>query len=93
MQIKVGLQLPSQDKKAIRLSLTHKKTLTLSMRPGEVGVCAYRLFPCRPRSPVPLFRCVLPSVTVPQRRPRCQTPAGGAPPQSEYFQLQVASLA
>jgi len=51
------------------------------LRPGEVGVLRIPIFPCRPRSPVPLFAV---RVAVRYRTPNeghaVQTTAGGAPP-------------
>ena len=52
MQIKVGLQLPSQDKKGHPVVIdADKKTLTLSMRPGEVGVLRIPIIPLPPTQP------------------------------------------
>lgn len=82
MQIKVGLQLPSQDKKGHPVVIdTAKKTLALSMRPGEVGVLRVPIIPLPPTQPGTAFPV---RVAVRYRTPNegraVRPPAGGAPP-------------
>jgi hypothetical protein len=82
MQIKVGLQLPSQDKKGNPVVIdTEKKTLSLSMRPGEVGVLRVPISPLPPTQPGTAFPV---RVAVRYRTPNegraVRPPAGGAPP-------------
>ncbi len=82
MQIKVGLQLPSQDKKGHPVVIdTAKKTLALSMRPGEVGVLRVPIIPLPPTQPGTGFPV---RVAVRYRTPNegraVRPPAGGAPP-------------
>jgi hypothetical protein len=82
MQIKVGLQLPSQDKKGHPVVIdTAKKTLALSMRPGEVGVLRIPIIPLPPTQPGTGFPV---RVAVRYRTPNeghaVRPPAGGAPP-------------
>ncbi len=82
MQIKVHLQLPSQDKKGHPVVIdTDKKTLALSMRPGEVGVLRIPIIPLPPTQAGTGFPV---RVAVRYRTPNEGTPvrppAGGAPP-------------
>lgn len=82
MQIKVGLQLPNQDKKGNPVVIdAAKKTLALSMRPGEVGVLRIPIIPLPPTQPGTGFPV---RVAVRYRTPNeghaVRPPAGGAPP-------------
>lgn len=82
MQIKVGLQLPSQDKKGHPVVIdAAKKTLSLSMRPGEVGVLRVPIIPLPPTQPGTAFpvRVAVRYRTPNEGRP-VRPPAGGAPP-------------
>lgn len=52
MQVKVGIQLPTQDKKGNPVVLdVPKKLISLGMRPGEVGVLNIPLVPLPPTQP------------------------------------------
>ncbi len=82
MQIKVGLQLPSEDKKGNPVVIdTVKKTLSFAMRPGEVGVLRIPIIPLPPTQPGTGFPV---RVAVRYRTPNeghaVRPPAGGAPP-------------
>jgi hypothetical protein len=82
MQIKVGLQLPSQDKKGNPVVIdTAKKTLAFTMRAGEVGVLHIPIIPLPPTQPGTGFPV---RVAVRYRTPNegraVRPPAGGAPP-------------
>ncbi len=82
MQIKVHLQLPSQDKKGNPVVIdTAKKTLALSMRPGEVGVLRIPIIPLPPTQAGTGFPV---RIAVRYRTPNeghpVRPPAGGAPP-------------
>lgn len=82
MQIKVGLQLPSQDKKGNPVVIdTEKKTLALGMRPGEVGVLRIPIVPLPPTQPGTQFPV---RIAVRYRTPTegraVRPPTGGAPP-------------
>lgn len=82
MQIKVGLQLPSQDKKGFPVVIdTAKKTIAFNMRPGEVGVLHIPIIPLPPTQPGSGFPV---RVAVRYRTPNeghaVRSPAGGAPP-------------
>ncbi|MBI1277651.1 MAG: hypothetical protein GC179_05950 [Anaerolineaceae bacterium] len=82
MQIKVGLQLPSQDKKGHPVVIdTAQKTLAVSMRPGEVGVLRIPIIPLPPTQAGTGFPV---RVAVRYRTPNeghpVRPPAGGAPP-------------
>jgi hypothetical protein len=94
MQIKVGIQLPTEDKKGRPVVLdTPRKTLSLGLRPGEVGVLR---MPVVPRPPTPAVKQLPVRVAVryrtsqPGRRVR---PVTGGPPPSilsiSSFKLQV----
>jgi len=82
MQIKVGIQLPTQDKKGDPVVIdVPKKTLSLGLRPGEVGVLRIPIVPLPPTQPGAQFPV---RVAVRYRTPsegRAVRPAtGGAPP-------------
>jgi hypothetical protein len=94
MQIKVGVQLPSEDKKGNPVVMdTPRKTLSLSLRPGEVGVLRTPIVPRPPTPPgtkFPVRVAVRFRTAKPGRAIR--SPAGGAPPSIlsvSSFKLQV----
>lgn len=94
MQLKVGLQLPTEDKKGNPVIIdTPRKTLSLNLRPGEVGVLRTPIVPRPPTAPGTQFPV---RVAVRYRMPkpgRAVRPAsGGAPPSMlgvSSFKLQV----
>jgi hypothetical protein len=94
MQVKVGLQLPTQDKKGHPVVIdTPRKTLALGLRPGEVGVLRIPIIPHPPTQPGTQFPV---RVAVRYRTPAegrsVRPPAGGAPPSVlgvSSFKLQV----
>jgi hypothetical protein len=82
MQIKVGLQLPSQDRKGNPVVIdTPKKLITLGLRPGEVGVLNIPIVALPPTAPGTQFPV---RVAVRYRTPvegnAVRPPTGGAPP-------------
>lgn len=82
MQVKVGLQLPSQDKKGHPVVIdTQKKTLALGMRPGEVGVLRIPIVALPPTQPGTQFpvRVAVRYRTAAEGR-AVRPPTGGAPP-------------
>jgi hypothetical protein len=94
MQVKVGLQLPTQDKKGHPVVIdTPRKTLALGLRPGEVGVLRIPIIPHPPTQPgtqFPVRVAVRYRTAAPGRAVR--PPAGGAPPSVlgvSSFKLQV----
>ena len=82
MQIKVGLQLPSQDKKGNPVVIdTAKKTIAFNMRPGEVGVLHIPIIPVPPTQPGSGFPVrVAVRYRTPNEGQAVRPPAGGAPP-------------
>ncbi len=82
MQIKVGIQLPTQDKKGNPVIIdTPKKTLSLGMRPGEVGVLRVPIVAHPPTQPGTQFPVrVAVRYRVPTEGRAVRPPAGGAPP-------------
>ncbi|MEZ4669790.1 MAG: hypothetical protein R3E39_17940 [Anaerolineae bacterium] len=82
MQIKVGLQLPTQDKKGHPVVIdTEKKTLAFGMRPGEVGVLRIPIValpPTQPGSQFPVRVAVRYRTATEGRAVR--PPTGGPPP-------------
>lgn len=82
MQIKVGLQLPTQDKKGDPVVIdTPKKMLALGLRPGEVGVLRVPIIPHPPTQPGAQFpvRVAVRYRTATEGHP-IRPPTGGAPP-------------
>lgn len=82
MQLKVGIQLPTQDRKGGPVVMdTPKKTVTLGLRPGEVGVLRMPVIPLPPTQPGTGFPV---RVAVRYRTPAegraVRPPTGGAPP-------------
>lgn len=94
MQVKVGLQLPTQDKKGLPVVIdTPRKTLALGLRPGEVGVLRIPIVPHPPTQPGTGFpvRVAVRYRTAAEGR-AIRPPAGGAPPSVlgvSSFKLQV----
>jgi hypothetical protein len=82
MQIKVGIQLPTQDKKGDPVVLdTPKKTLSLGMRPGEVGVLRVPIVPHPPTQAGSQFPVrVAVRYRIPNEGRAVRPPTGGAPP-------------
>lgn len=82
MQIKIGLQLPSQDKKGNPVVIdTAKKTIAFNMRPGEVGVLHIPIIPVPPTQPGSGFPVrVAVRYRTPNEGQAVRPPAGGAPP-------------
>jgi hypothetical protein len=82
MQVKVGLQLPTQDKKGDPVVIdTPKKIIALGLRPGEVGVLRVPIIPHPPTqagSQYPV-RVAVRYRTAAEGRP-VRPPTGGAPP-------------
>jgi hypothetical protein len=94
MQVKVAIQLPSEDKKGNPVVIdTPKKMLSLGIRPGEVGVLRTPLVPRPPTAPgtqLPVRVAVRYRAAKPGRAVR--PPSGGAPPSIlgvSSFKLQV----
>lgn len=82
MQVKVGFQLPNQDKKGNPVVIdTPKKTIALGMRPGEVGVLRVPIVPHPPTQPGTQFpvRVAVRYRTANEGR-AIRPPTGGAPP-------------
>jgi hypothetical protein len=82
MQIRVGVQLPSTDKKGNPVVIdTPKKVITLGLRPGEVGVL---YIPITPNPPTQAGNGFPVRVAVRYRAPEdgkpVRAPMGGAPP-------------
>jgi hypothetical protein len=94
MQVKVGLQLPTQDKKGQPVVVdTPRKTLAIGLRPGEVGVLRIPIIPHPPTQPGTGFpvRVAVRYRTAAEGR-SIRPPAGGAPPSVlgvSSFKLQV----
>jgi hypothetical protein len=93
MQVKVGLQLPTQDKKGDPVVIdTPKKTVSLGLRPGEVGVLHLPIVPHPPTQPAVGFPVrVAVRYRVPEGAKAVRPPTGGAPPSVlsiSQFQLQ-----
>ena len=82
MQVKVGVQLPKEDRKGNPVVMdTPKKTLALGLRGGEVGVLHVPVIPRLPTKPgsrFPVRVAVRYRTSSPGRAVRPQT--GGAPP-------------
>lgn len=94
MQIKVGLQLPTLDKKGNPVVIdTPKKTLSLGMRPGEVGVLRVPIValpPTQPGTHFPVRMAV--RYRTPTEGQAVRPPTGGAPPSVLHistFKLQA----
>ncbi|RMF76758.1 MAG: hypothetical protein D6737_19510 [Chloroflexi bacterium] len=82
MQVKVGIQTPGKDKngRPVRIELA-RKTITLGMQPGEVGVLRIPLLPMKPTPPAhgyPIRLAI--RYRTGKSGNRVRTPAGGAPP-------------
>jgi hypothetical protein len=82
MQVKVGIQVPTTDKKGDPVVIdTAKKTIALGLRPGEVGVLHV---PIVPRPPTQAGNQFPVRVAVRYRTPNegraVRPPGGGAPP-------------
>ncbi len=82
MQVKVGIQLPTQDKQGEPVVIdTPKKTLSLGLRPGEVGVLRVPIVPHPPTQAGNQFPL---RIAVRYRTPAegrvVRPPTGGAPP-------------
>ncbi len=82
MQLKVGIQLPTTDKKGEPVVIdTPKKTISLGLRPGEVGVLRVPIVPHPPTQPGTQFPV---RIAVRYRTPSeghvVRPPGGGAPP-------------
>jgi hypothetical protein len=94
MQLKIGLQLPTEDRKGRPVVIdTPRKTLSLGLRPGEVGVLRT---PIVPRPPTPPAKKLPLRIAVRYRTPqpgrRVRPIAGGPPPgllSISSFKLQV----
>jgi hypothetical protein len=82
MQIKVGLQLPNQDKKGDPVVIdAAKKTLSIGLRPGEVGVLRIPVVPLPPTQPGSQFPVrVAVRYRIPADGRAVRPPSGGAPP-------------
>ncbi|HEX2905525.1 MAG TPA: hypothetical protein VHO69_01595 [Phototrophicaceae bacterium] len=83
MQVKVGLQLPTQDKKGNPVIIeTPKKMLSFGMRPGEVGVLHLPIVPLPPTQPGTGFpvRIAVRYRTANENPRPVRPPDGGAPP-------------
>lgn len=82
MQIKVGIQLPNEDKQGEPMVIDlPKKTLSLGLRPGEVGVLRVPVVPLPPTKPgngVPVRVAV--RYRTPAEGQAVRPPGGGAPP-------------
>ncbi len=94
MQVKVGLQLPTQDKKGQPVVMdTPRKTLAIGLRPGEVGVLRIPIIPHPPTQPGTGFPVrVAVRYRTPAEGQAIRPPAGGAPPSVlgvSSFKLQV----
>ncbi len=82
MQVKVGLQLPAQDKRGDPVVMdTPKKMLAFGLRPGEVGVLRMPVVPLPPTQPGTGFpvRVAVRYRTAAEGR-AVRPPTGGAPP-------------
>lgn len=82
MQIKIGVQLPKEDKKGNPVVMdTPKKTLSLGLRPGEVGVIRTPIVPRPPTQPGTRFPVrVAVRYRVAQPGKPVRPPNGGVPP-------------
>ncbi|MBI5667229.1 MAG: hypothetical protein HZC41_04405 [Chloroflexi bacterium] len=95
MQVKVGIQLPTQDKKGNPVVIdTAKKTVSLGMRPGEVGVLRLPIVPLPPTQPGAGFpvRVAVRYRTATEHSRYVRPPGGGAPPSVlsiSQFKLQA----
>lgn len=95
MQVKVGVQLPTQDKKGNPIIIdTAKKTISLGMRPGEVGVLRVPIVPLPPTQPGTHFpvRLAVRYRTATENSSYVRPPTGGAPPSVlsiSQFKLQA----
>lgn len=82
MQVKVGVQLPTTDKKGNPVVIdTPKKMIAIGMRPGEVGVLRIPIIPLPPTQPGVQFpvRVAVRYRTAEEGR-AVRPPTGGAPP-------------
>lgn len=95
MQVKVGIQLPTQDKKGNPVVIdTAKKTISFGMRPGEVGVLRLPIVPLPPTQPGAgfLVRLAVRYRTPTENSRYVRPPGGGAPPSVlsiSQFKLQA----
>jgi hypothetical protein len=94
MQIKVGVQLPTEDKKGRPVVMDiPKKTLSLGLRPGEVGVLRTPIVPRPPTQPGSRFPVrVAVRFRTPKPGRRVRPFSGGPPPNIlsiSSFKLQV----
>lgn len=94
MQVKVGIQIPTEDKKGRPVVMDlPKKTLTLGLRPGEVGVLRTPIVPRPPTQPGSRFPVrVAVRYRTPQPGRRVRPFSGGPPPNIlsiSSFKLQV----
>jgi len=95
MQVKVAIQLPTEDKKGNPVVIdTPKKMVSLGLRPGEVGVLRMPMVPHPPTQPgkqLPVRVAVRYRTAKPGRAVR--PPAGGAPPSTlDMSSFKVQSL-
>ena len=82
MQLKIGIQLPNQDRKGGPVVMdTPKKTVALGLRPGEVGVLRMPVIPLPPTQPGTGFPVrIAVRYRTPSEGRAVRPPTGGAPP-------------